>query len=131
YELVTEHEKRLFRRCSVFAGGCTLAAVQAVCTAPVDSAEWGDARSVRDGLDSLVDTGLLQSEAPGLPRREGPPHGDGDGEPHFSMLETIREYALKRLRESGEEDAIRRQHAAYYLAVAEEAAPHMASPGQD
>jgi predicted ATPase len=125
YELLTEHEKRLFRRLSVFVGGCTLAAVQAVCTAPVDPAEWREERSVHDGLASLVDTGLLQREAPGSPSHGSAAQADGDDEPRLTMLEAIREYALKRLRESGEEDAIRRQHAAYYLALAEEAEPHM------
>jgi predicted ATPase len=125
YELLTEHEKRLFWRLSVFAGGCTLAAVQAVCTAPIDPAQWREERSVHDGLESLVDTGLLQREAPRSPPQGGPAQADGDGEPRLTMLEAIREYALKRLRESGEEDAIRQQHAAYYLALAEEAEPHM------
>jgi predicted ATPase len=126
YELLTEHKQRLFRRCSVFAGGCTPAAVQAICTVPgLDAAEGSDEHAVRDGLESLVDTGLLQREAAGSPPHGVPAQADGDDEPRFTMLEAIREYALKRLRESGEEDTIRRKHAAYYLALAEEAEPHL------
>jgi hypothetical protein len=53
-------------------------------------------------------------------RREQP-----DGEPRFAMLETVREYALARLREAGEEDAARAAHAAFFVAFAEEAEPHL------
>ncbi|MCW5853217.1 MAG: tetratricopeptide repeat protein, partial [Anaerolineae bacterium] len=72
--------------------------------------------SVLDGLASLVDKSLLrQVEGPG-------------GEPRFAMLETLREYALERLRESGEEPAVRRALAAYYLRFVEEAQRHFFGP---
>ncbi len=66
-------------------------------------------------MTSLVDKSLL---------RQGE---QADGEPRLLMLETIREYALERLAESGEEEAMRRQHAAFFLAMAEEAYPKMRS----
>ena len=71
-----------------------------------------------DVLDSLSAQSLvLQRQMP-------------DGEPRFGMLETIREYALERLDEAGELDEIRRQHAAYFLALAEEAEPHLRTARQ-
>src|SRR6266851_814071 len=67
---------------------------------------------ILDGLAALLDNSLLQQEA-------------ATGEPRFRMLETIREYGLERLVESGERDAIRKQHAAFFLALVEEC------PGDD
>ncbi|HEX6739191.1 MAG TPA: LuxR C-terminal-related transcriptional regulator, partial [Vicinamibacteria bacterium] len=87
---------------AVFAGGGPLAAVEAVCAAvdrpPLD---------ILAGLDALVGQSLVR-------QWEG-----AVGEPRFGMLETIREYALERLEQSGEEGATRRAHAAHYLALAE------------
>jgi predicted ATPase/class 3 adenylate cyclase len=110
YDLLSADEQALFRRLGVFVGGCTLEAAEAVC-AGVGS--WGlgvgsapqSPTPVLDGLVALVDKSLLRQE-------EG-----ADGEPRFTMLETIRAYALERLEESGEAAALRRQHALYYLAV--------------
>jgi predicted ATPase/DNA-binding CsgD family transcriptional regulator len=97
YELLDPAEQLLFRRMSVFAGGCTLEAVDAV-TSP-DAGSWG--------LGSLVSNGLLwQSSEPG-------------GEPRFGMLEIVRGYALERLATGGEEDAVRQRHAVYFLGLAE------------
>ena len=67
---------------------------------------------------SLVDKNLLRQV-------EGT-----DGEPRLFMLETIREYALERLAESGEEEVVREAHAAYYLALAEEAEPKLTTAEQ-
>ncbi len=110
YNLLGESEQTLFRRLGVFVGGCSLEAVEAVCSAsqgipgdlPIDAL---------DGLTALVDKSLLRQEA-GI-----------DGAPRFAMLETIREYALERLGASGEEAALRQRHALYYLALAERAEP--------
>ncbi|MBC8077841.1 MAG: tetratricopeptide repeat protein, partial [Chloroflexales bacterium] len=107
YNLLDEGEQALFRRLGVFVGGCTLEAAAAVCNAdgelPLDFV---------DGVASLTDKSLLrQSEVPG-------------GEPRFTMLETVSEYALERLEESGEADSIRQQHASYFAALAEAAEPH-------
>jgi len=100
YDLLGPGEQTLFRRLAVFVGGCTLEAAEAV---------GGGAVEVLDGIESLVGKSLLRQE-----------EGVG-GEPWFAMLETIREFALERLEESGEAEAIRRQHAAHYLELAEQA----------
>src|SRR6266480_1126398 len=73
--------------------------------------------SVLDGVQSLVDTSLLQYDV------------SGESEPRLSLLEMIRHYALEWLAESGELERTRDTHAAYYLALAEEAGPDM--PGAD
>jgi predicted ATPase/DNA-binding winged helix-turn-helix (wHTH) protein len=90
-------------RLSVFAGGCTLEAAEAVCNT---SRELGI--DLFEGLSSLVDKNLVQR----VDRAEA--------EPRFAMLETMREYALERLAESGEQSVVRRAHAAYCLVLAEE-----------
>jgi predicted ATPase/class 3 adenylate cyclase len=109
YDLLTEAERMLFRRLSVFVGGCTLEAAEAVC-------DEGDLQlPVLDGVTSLVDQSVLkqvEAEAAG-----------GGGEPRFVMLETIREFGLEQLEASEEADAIRRQHARYFLRLAEEEEP--------
>ncbi len=110
YSLLNTTEQRLFQRLSIFANGCTLHAVEAICT------ETGErAISVLDRVASLVDKSLLLS----LKHVEG-------GEPRIAMLETIREYGMKCLVESGELEGIQRKHAHYYLAIAEEAEPELA-----
>jgi len=103
YSLLNGAEKSLFRRLSVFVGGCTLEAVEAVCDTKADLG-----LDVLDGMASMVDKSLAQQlEQPAAERR-------------FSILSTIREYALERLAESSEEFATRRAHAAYYVVLAEE-----------
>ncbi len=102
YELLTTDEQALYRRLSVFAGGATLEAIDAVVS--------GDELSldVLAGLGRLVDHSLLrQSET--------------TGEPRFWMLETIREFGLERLNERGEADEAHRRHAAFFAGLAEEA----------
>jgi predicted ATPase len=111
--LLAEGEQRLLARLAVFVGGRTLHAAQAVCNPDRDLGP-----DVLDGLATLVENNLLRQEAP------------TDGEPRFSMLETIHEYALERLRESGELAALRRRHAEYLLALAEEAEPQLVGPNQ-
>jgi predicted ATPase/DNA-binding SARP family transcriptional activator len=114
HDLLAPPEQALFRRLAVFAGGWTVAAAQAVC------AEGGVAGSmaeaVLEGLAALVDQSLLQWED-----QAPPAEADAPEEPRFSMLETIREYATERLEASGEEGALRRLHAAYYLGLLEQA----------
>jgi predicted ATPase/class 3 adenylate cyclase len=110
YHLLDVGEQTLFRRLGVFVGGCSLEAVEVVCSATqgIPGDIWTD---TLDGLTALVDKSLLRQEA------------GTDGAPRFMMLETIREYALERLVASGEEAALRQQHAQYYLALAERAEP--------
>ncbi|MDP9350852.1 MAG: tetratricopeptide repeat protein [Chloroflexota bacterium] len=100
YELLSEDERTLFRRLSVFAGGFTLEAAEAVC-GPDDELD------VLGGVESLLDNSLL--------RRLG-----GEvSEPRFGMLETVREYALERMEDSGESDQLLQRHAQYFLELAE------------
>jgi predicted ATPase/uncharacterized protein HemY len=108
HDLLNEAEQQLFRRFSVFVGGCTLEAVEAVCNTGLDLGI-----DLFDGLSSLVDKNLVQ-------RMDRP-----DSEARFTMLETVREYALERLATSGEEAATRRAHAAYCLVLAEEGNPEL------
>jgi predicted ATPase/DNA-binding SARP family transcriptional activator len=103
YELLEQAEQRLFVRLAVFAGGCTIEAAESVC---------GDDLEVVDGLGSLTEKGLTRLEG-------------SDEEPRFTLLETIREYALERLEDSGEASWRRRRHADYFLALAEEAEPNL------
>jgi predicted ATPase/DNA-binding CsgD family transcriptional regulator/class 3 adenylate cyclase len=110
YNLLNAEEQQLFRRLSVFIGGCTLEAIEAIhVTLETDPG----VVQVLDEVASLIDKSLLQ-------RTE-----QEENESRLSMLETIREYALECLSESGEEDLILLAHADYYLALVEEAEPHL------
>ncbi|MGO9948624.1 MAG: ATP-binding protein [Steroidobacteraceae bacterium] len=110
YGLLNGAEQTLFRRLSVFSGGCTLEAVEAVCDTKGDLG-----LDVLEGMASLVDKSLAQQVE------------QVDKETRFIMLSTIREYALERLAESNDESATRRAHAAYYLVLAEEGAEEIAA----
>ena len=103
HELLTDAERRLFRRLAVFAGSGTLEAAEAVCNPRQDPG-----LSVLDGMSSLVDKSLIQ-EVDAAP-----------DERRFAMLETVREYTLEQLDASGEHPVTRRAHAAYCLVLAEE-----------
>lgn len=109
YDLLDVTEQALFARLGVFAGGCDIEAAEAVLgdngTEPSQAAAFIPADSVIAGLTSLVDKSLLQ-QAPG-----------GGGEPRFWMLETVREFALERLAQSGEEQVVRRRHAQHFAAL--------------
>lgn len=105
YGLLNAAEQTLLRRLSVFIGGCTLEAAEAVCDTRGDLGI-----DAFDGMASMVDKSLVQ-------HLEQP-----DAEARFFMLSTIREYALERLAASADEAATRRAHAAYYLVLAEEGA---------
>ena len=106
YDLLGQDEKALFRRLAVFVGGCTLEAAEAVYTAQGDLLI-----DVLEAVAALVDKSLLRQET------------QADGQPRLLMLETIREYALERLKASGEAEAVRRQHAIFFLRFSEEAEP--------
>src|SRR5260221_9335365 len=103
YDLLSPAEQRLFRRLSVFVGGCDLEGVEAVCDAKGDLD-----LDLLDGMTSMVDKSLAQQME------------QSHGESRFVMLESIREYALEKLAASGEEALTRRAHAAYCLVLAEE-----------
>jgi predicted ATPase/DNA-binding winged helix-turn-helix (wHTH) protein len=108
HSLLNDAEQKLFRRLSVFVGGCTLEAAEAVCNTRHDLAI-----DLFEGLSSLVDKSLIQRL------------DQAQAESRFAMLETIREFALDRLAESGEEPVTRRAHAAYCLVLAEEGNPEL------
>ena len=110
YGLLNDAEQTLLRRFSVFTGGCTLEAVEAVCDTKGDLG-----LDVLDGMASLVDKSLAQQVE------------QVDQETRFIMLSAIREYALERLTASNDESATRRAHAAYYLVLAEEGAEDVAA----
>ncbi len=113
YDLLDAQEQQLFCRLSVFVDGCTLEAVEAV------SAALGEATlPVLDGVASLIDKNLLQQTA-----QEGE-------EIRLLMLETIREYGWEVLAERQEREATQAAHAAYYLALAEEAELALGGPQQ-
>jgi predicted ATPase/transcriptional regulator with XRE-family HTH domain len=127
YELLDEPEQTLFRRMCVFVGGCTLEAAEAIC------ADGGEGPAVLDGLESLVASSLLRPhEAPGAGEGAAPSAaGDGDISPsalRLTMLETIREYGAELLADRSETGEIGRRHAAYYLALAEQAGPALTGP---
>ena len=111
YELLDGREQALFRRLAVFAGGFTLEAVEDVCGS---GAEEQVASNVLETVASLVDNSLLVSLSESSTSQEGE-------EPRFTMLETIREYALERLTSSDEVEEAQRKHAQYFLALAEAA----------
>ena len=108
HSLLNEAEQKLFRRVAVFVGGCTLEAAEAVCNARRDLGI-----DPLEGLSSLVDKNLVQR----MDRSQV--------EPRFAMLETIREFALERLLDSGDQPVARRAHAAYCLVLAEEGNPEL------
>ena len=104
HDLLHSEEQRLFARLAAFSGGWTLEAAETVC-AP------GLTLSALDGLDSLIDQSLV---------RRVDDVADGA---RFAMLETIREYATERLAASAEQHGVRRRHAQYFCAMAEESEP--------
>src|SRR5437588_2755847 len=116
YDLLTEPEQRLFRWLSIFVGGYTLEAAEAVCQA--GQADGDQASSVLEGVASLLDKSLVQQT-----EREGE-------EPRFVMLETLREVGVECLHRQGELEAARQEHARYYLALVEAAEPHLFGPEQ-
>src|SRR5215218_139761 len=101
YTLLSVAERSLFARLAVFVGGWTLEAAEAVCGV-------GDEAEVLEHMSALVDKSLVQQQA------------NIQHEPRFTMLETVREYALERLEESGELERLRGRHAGYFLELAEE-----------
>ena len=113
--LLSAEERMLFRRLSVFAGGCTLAAARAVCAAPAGTDPLRT--DLLDGLGALVDHSLVHQR-------------EEDGEPRFGMLHVVREYALTRLQTSGEAETLRRDHAVHMAALAERAEPELSGPEQ-
>lgn len=107
WELLDADERDVLCRLSVFAGGCDLAAAEAVC-----------GPAALDALGSLVDKSLLTA-AP-----------SGNGEMRYRLLETVAEYAGERLDESGRRPAAERAHLTYYRELARTTEPMLRGPGQ-
>jgi len=113
HELLSEPERMLFRRLSVFTGGWVLEAAEEVCSG--EGIEQGDVLEV---LSELVDKSLVVA-------------GAGEqGVPRFRMLEPVRHYGQERLQESGTAEWVRERHAQYYLALAQEAEPELEGADQ-
>jgi predicted ATPase/class 3 adenylate cyclase len=107
YGLLPAPEQGLLRGLSVFVGGCSLEAIEAVCRPTRLGLE------ALDGIEALVDASLV--------RRDEGLHG----EPRFNMLATIREFATERLVESGDADELRARHATHFTTAAEAAEPEL------
>ncbi len=108
YELLADEEKKLFRRLSVFVGGCTLDAAEIVCNAE------GDLEiDILEGLAALLDKSLLRQEEA------------LSGKPRYRMLETIREYALEKLEKSSDAEGVRNSHLDFFWWLAEDAEPRL------
>jgi predicted ATPase len=111
YILLSEGEKQLVRRLSVFVGGWTLEATEAV------GAGGGvEQYNALDVLSGLVDKSLVTAE------------GADRGTVRYRMLEPVRRYAQEKLEEGGKEEEVRRRHAGFFLALAEEAEPRLWGP---
>ena len=113
YSILTKEEQRLFRLLSIFAGGCTLEAIEAVLTALDDEVD-----TMLDGVASLLDKSLLQHME------------QQQGQKRLIMLETLREYGLEALAGNEELETVRQTHAAYYLGLVEQADPEWEGPKQ-
>jgi predicted ATPase/DNA-binding CsgD family transcriptional regulator len=111
HELLSEDEKKLFGRLSIFAGGWTLEAAEAVGTG--GDFEEGD---ILDLLSGLVEKSLVVAK------------GFEEGQVRYRLLEPVRQYALEKLEEIGEGQEVRRRHAGYFLALAEDAEPRLRGP---
>lgn len=111
YDLLSESERRLLNRLSVFAGGWRLESVEQVC------GEEGVEEEVLDLLSGLVDKSLVFSE-------------EEEGATRYRLLETVRQYSREWLGKTEEEAEFRDRHQAFFLALAEEAVPHLTGPEQ-
>lgn len=113
FGLCTPAEQTLWARISIFAGGCSLEAIESICTDQTLPRE-----AILDTVAGLTDKSILTRQEGGLVAR-------------FRMLEAIREYGQSRLLESGEEQLFRRRHRDWYLHFVERAAAKWFGPSQD
>jgi non-specific serine/threonine protein kinase len=112
YDLLAEREQAMLRRVAVFAAGWTLASAEQVC-----AGDGVDASGIIEQLTSLVDKSLVVTD-------------ELAGATRYRMLETVRQYALDRLRESSEEARWRGRHLAHFLALGEEFYAELSTPKQ-
>jgi predicted ATPase/serine/threonine protein kinase len=122
---LTESEKRLFRRLSLFRGGWTLEAAETVC-ADSELQDW----EVLDVLSRLIDKSLVAFTPAGGPEDGGLSEAARAAGPRYRMLETIREYAQARLRDSDDIGAVEGRFQGHFIALAETAAQHLTGPSQ-
>ena len=116
WDLLDEPQRALARRLSVFAGGATLDALDAVCADPPDATDPVlPGTALLDALTGLVDQSLVEA-------------GDDN---RYRMLETLRAYGADRLAESGDTDPVRTAHLHHYLTLAEAQEPALRTAGQD
>lgn len=114
YDLLNETEKTFFARLSVFTGGWTLEAAEAVCAFdPIE--DW----EVLDLLTSLADKSLVIVEEDSVA-----------GDTRYRMLETLKQYGAEKRTESGAENTLLERHAAYFVALAEQAEPELVTANQ-
>lgn len=121
YQLLEPEEARLFRWLGVFSGGFELPAAEAIVQPETNSLEYTENNSkldLFDGLALLTDKSLLRLEE------------SGTSEPRFTMLGTIREFALEQLKVNHEVENLRFRHASYYTNLAREAEKHLEKPDQ-
>jgi predicted ATPase/DNA-binding CsgD family transcriptional regulator len=112
FDLLQPNEQVMLHRLSVFAGGCTIETAEAVCSEDgIESSE------VLDLLTRLIDKSLVLAE-------------ERDGAVRYRMLETVRQYALDRLVDSGTAETLRRRHCAVFRDIAEGAAERIGGPDQ-
>ena len=112
YDLLDENEQTLFRQLSVFAGGCTVDAINAV------AGDHSEQISILDQLESLLDKSFLREVE------------DTNGQPRFVMLELLREFGSEQLQARGEQATIRHRHANFFLGLAEQAEASLESAEQ-
>ena len=111
HELLSDPERKVFRKLSTFAGGWALEASEAVA-----SGEGLAESEVLDLLSGLVEKSLVEAK------------GSDEAGTRYRLLEPVRQYALEKLEESGEVEAAKRAHAQYFLALSEEAEPELLGP---
>ena len=116
WELLTEAERMVLRRLSVFSGGASLEAAERICAASAVGQGPVKPDEVLELLTSLAEKSLLVTEGDGAQR---------DGALRYRMLGTIKEYAADRLAEAGESDLARQAHLGYFTDLAESAEPHL------
>jgi predicted ATPase len=112
YNLLAPAEQRVFRWMSIFSGGCTLEAAEAICMDETDAPV-----SILDALIPLIEKNLLRSD-------------QRSGEPWFGMLRTIQEYAREKLEASGELLIANERLVQYFLDWAERSEPELKGPDQ-
>jgi predicted ATPase/class 3 adenylate cyclase len=116
WDLLTPPEKAMMQRLSVFSGGFSIEACEAVCAGEASDLPYSiDVLDVLDLLEQLIEKSLVILE-------------DRVNGSRYRLLETVRQYGQERLQESGEEDEVRRRHFEWFLKLAREAEPHFDGP---